>query len=146
VGKFAFAIVLLTALSGSARADELTEAPALPPVKSMSDRMLDNLTLVSNDLALHLNTVTFNIMNVTFDIRRSMAHVRIGGGDANRVRLVVDGDIFINDDYARIDAAIQLAVAGHKLSLDLPAVDMVPRSMAGETWVEVRLPLLRGNF
>jgi hypothetical protein len=48
--------------------------------------------------------------------------------------------------YARVQASLDLRLAGRDFKLDLPEFDIVPSSVSGQRGVEVRLPLLYGEF
>jgi len=137
---------LLAVLGGVARADRLTDVPEPQPTLSLSERMTRNLTLIGDEVGQHLNAMSFELLDLRFDVRKKNAQLKLAAGDDEHLSLRVDSDIQFQSGYARVRAKIDLHVVGQRLSLELPEFDMVPRSYAGERYVEVRLPLIQHSF
>jgi hypothetical protein len=143
------ALVLVGSLAGSARAQEPTQPGELPPPPahlSMSYQLKEHLTLYSNELGMHLSNLSFNLVNLRFDAHTQRARLRLGGEVGKQLSLRIDGDVHFQRGLARVRTRVELGVVGRQLKFELPDFEMVPRSFAGERWVEVRLPLLEGTF
>jgi hypothetical protein len=113
---------------------------------SLEDQITDRLTQLGNELGRHLDLLSHDMFQLEVDGRRRRAHVRIGGGDAARLALRVDGDIQFDDINAHVHARVDLALRGHALHLELPAFEMSPVSYRGDHGVELRLPLFVQRF
>lgn len=147
---------MLAVLAGTAHADgpdaeDLADGlpfeapPAITKGRSFSDRIAEQLTLMGETVDGHLNLLTQDSLRLQIDGRSRRAHVRLAG-ETRYLSLRVSGDMHFRSGAAQVDARIDLLVAGRKLSLELPDFEVVPRSFAGERYVEVRVPLLRGSF
>jgi len=139
-------VFLLSALATSAHADRLTDIPAPPSTLTLSQRMTENLSLLGNELGEHLNALSFDVVQMRFDVRERKARLKLAAGDDEHLSLKVDSKIRFRSGYARIHARIDLHIVGQHLSLELPEFEMVPRSYQGEHYVEVRLPLFERRF
>lgn len=113
--------------------------------RTFSDRIAEQLTLLGENVDGHLNLLTQDALRLQIDGRARRARVRLAG-DTRYLSLRVSGDMHFRRGAAEVDARIDLLIGGHKLALELPDFEVVPRSYAGERYVEVRVPLLRGSF
>jgi hypothetical protein len=130
-----------------ARAEGLFERDDVPePSETLYQRIASHLTDLSDGLNLHLHTLSLDLVDMRLDFRARRVHLRLGGGDHRRFALRLDGDVMFQRSGARVHARVELALAGHRMTLQLPAFDMVPRSYEGERYVEVRVPLIEGRF
>jgi hypothetical protein len=148
-GKGLGALLLIGCLAGSARAEDPIQPGELPPPPaqlSMSHQIKEHLTLYSNELGAHLANMSFNLVNLRFDAHTQRARLRLGGEMGKQLSLRIDGDVHFQAGMARVKTRVALGFVGHQLAFELPDFEMVPRSFAGERWVEVRLPLLEGRF
>jgi hypothetical protein len=112
----------------------------------LSEQITDQLTELGNFMGEHMNALSHDVLAMTFDGRRRRAFVRIGGGDARFLEFTLASDVRFYDGRAQINARIDLTIAGNKMQLELPEMEMVPASYRGERGVEVRVPLFRRNF
>lgn len=122
--------------------------PAVPAGHGLSleDEITDRLTQLGNELCHHLDLLSHDMFQLTIDGRHRHAHVRLGGGDAERLSLRLDGDIQFDDINAHVHARLDLALRGHAVHLELPAFEMSPAEYRGDRGVEVRLPLFARQF
>lgn len=131
------------------RADRLTDVPAVPePAMDSSAKahMYAGLDLLSDELNLHLTTLTGDMVDIKFDARGKNAKLRLGGGDAETFQLSLNGDVVFHGSVARVDAKLDVSFLGEQLSLELPDFEVVPRTLDGRHYVEVRVPVLEGSF
>lgn len=113
---------------------------------SLSQQVLDELSFLGNELGTHLDTLTLELLELRFDGRRRRMQVGVGTGDSRYLSLRVSGDLHFTGGMAKVSTQVQLGLAGHKLSLELPEVEVEPTSFRGERGVMLRLPLLQGSF
>jgi hypothetical protein len=138
---------VLAMLGGTAAADgALVGEPQLGPRLSLSQQMLDKVNLWSMELGTHLNRLSLETIAWEFDVRKRRARLGFDSGESDKLSLKLDSNIVFKRGYARVKARINLGIAGEKLHIELPEVDVVPRSYDGQRYVEIRLPLLRGSF
>lgn len=118
------------------------------PRLKLSEQITDELTELGNLLGAHLDVLSSDMLGVRFDGRRRLARVRLGGADRGERLLTLRfaGDVHFTAGVARIQARLDLGVAGHVMQLELPDVEMAPASYRGERGVEVRLPLFRRSW
>ncbi|MDQ3341372.1 MAG: hypothetical protein M4D80_39965 [Myxococcota bacterium] len=112
----------------------------------LSDQITDQLTELGNLMGQHMNALSHDVLAMSFDGRRRRAFVRIGGGDARFLEFTLASDVRFYDGKAQINARIDLTIAGNRMHLELPEMEMVPASYRGERGVEVRVPLFRRHF
>ena len=112
----------------------------------LSDQITDQLTELGNFMGEHMTVLSHDVLSMSFDGRRRRAYFRVGGGDARFLELKLASDVLFSDGRARINARIDLSIAGHGMHLELPEMEMVPASYRGERGVEVRLPLFKRSF
>ena len=149
-----FLIVLAFAgiLTGSARADDEREISTLKIVK-------DQLGVFANDIALKLDVFSFDDsatqrafadedygLAFDMDIRRRRASINVGIGDENAFALHLDARLRLVGGAPRLRARLDLGLAGHRLTLQLPDVQIRPRWYQGEMYMEYSVPLLEGRF
>jgi hypothetical protein len=139
------AIVWVCGAARVARADQLTELPVVPDAPSYSARIKENLSMMSLELNQHLGKLSGSIVGLKLDVADRTGEFHLGGGD-ERFGLRLDSDIKFERGYATFSATLDLAINGETYQLELPDFDMVPRSLEGERFVEVRLPLIKGEF
>ena len=142
-------VALFAALMGVstvAHADRVTDIPEVAPRLSLSKRITKNLTLLSHDLNSHLSNLSFEVIEMRFDLGQRTAELKLDVDAGDGLGLRVDSDIKFRSGYARVKAKIDLRVIGENISLDLPEFDMVPRTYAGRSFVELRLPLFEREF
>lgn len=112
----------------------------------LSDQITDQLTELGNFMGEHMNVLSHDVLAMTFDGRRRRAFLRVGGGDERFLSFNVASDVQFADGKAQINARIDLTVAGTRMQLQLPEMEMVPASYRGERGVELRVPLFRRSF
>lgn len=148
--KWLLAVTLIPALGGMAAADDLAdeflEAPEIGPAPGLAARLSDGLSELSNELGLHLATLSADMINMHVDVRQRSARLRLGGGKSERFLLRLDGDMEFARGGTRVKAKLDISLVGHHLSIPLPDFDVVPRSMEGKRYLELRLPLIEGQF
>ena len=89
---------------------------------------------------LRLDNVEFRL-----DRRSRRANLSLhGGGDQLSVRL--DSVLGYARGAATIDTRLELAVGGRHLTIDLPVLELAPRSYRGESYLELRVPIIRRPF
>ena len=156
--KWLLAVVLVLVFCGTAAAgdivdqptggqdDALLEEPEIGPRASMSEQITNKLTLFSHEVGLHLAALSADMIGMEVDVGERTAHLRFGGNYSSHVLLRLDSDVVFASGRARVKARLDLGIIGHRLSLALPEVDVVPRSVAGTRYLELRLPLFEGHF
>jgi hypothetical protein len=140
-------LALLPALYGEAQADRLLDPPHIQPPPSMRERIIDAMTVLAEHMEHHLDTLSFDQIKLSLDPRSRTGRLRIGGdvlGESLHFKL--RSGIRFQHGYARFNAKIDLGLGLHRLSFKIPTFDVVPRSHGGRTYVELRVPLIRGRF
>lgn len=79
------------------------------------------------------------------DVKKKRARFRLAGGDTSKLSLRISGDLVLGK-RPRLDASLLLTVAGRQLALNLPEVELVPRTHAGQLYLEYIFPVLKGSF
>ena len=138
--------VVLGLASANARADRLFEAPKLAPAPKLSKRIQLNLNDYGNDIGLELGQLTLGLVQMRFDIEQRDARFHVGGGNAESFQLRLDSHVMVRKSQARVQARIDLAVAGYGFALELPEFDMSTESVSGERAVAFSIPFLEGSF
>lgn len=141
----------MAALGGVAGGDPLIEplGGALeppPPPRSTRQKVEENLTELADEFGNHLSRLSFDMLDLRFDARSRQARLRLDAGDRDNLRLKLDSDVKFRGGYARVHARVDLRLAGRDFTLDLPEFDVVPASVSGQRGVELRLPILYGEF
>jgi hypothetical protein len=143
MNKGIIAAALLCAFSASAGADSVIEAPEVPDALPLTHRIEANLSLMSLELNSHLNRLSMDLMHVRFNARERRARFRLGSHGAS-FGLKLDSDIKFQGGYARIQATLDLKIAGDAYRLELPEIDYVPKSLDGDYLI--RWPIIKGTF
>jgi hypothetical protein len=116
-------------------------ASSPPHARADGPDITQKLNDFSNDFGGHLRDLTFDAIDLRFDLRDNRARVRV-----HVPLLVLDGDVKWVDGVARVDARIDFKVGTHELNFALPTFELVPQDWEGQRWVEVRVPLISGRF
>jgi hypothetical protein len=139
-------------MMSAARADEHSLYDRLWPQVpdghqlTLSQQITDQLTELGNQLGHHLDLLSNDILQLTFDGRKRRAYVRLGAGDVHYLTFRLASDVYFTDGRAQITTQLDLGIAGRTLHLELPDFEMVPAEYRGDRGVEVRLPLFKRNF
>ncbi len=112
----------------------------------LSEIIVDQLTELGNQLGYHLDVLTMDVIALRVDGKRRRMSLGVGAGEASYLSLHFASDFHFVDGVARVSAHINLGIAGKRLDLQLPEVELVPASYKGERGVEVRLPIVSGRF
>lgn len=140
-------VLLVPVLCRMAAADELLDEPEIGPSPTMTARLTEKLTLFSNEVGLHLSALSANMVDLQVDVSARTAHLRLGGDYDGRLLLRVDSDVkFRRGGVARVKAKLDLGLSGRRLSFTLPDFDVVPRTLDGKHYLELRLPIFEGHF
>ena len=113
---------------------------------TMDQRITDHLTDLGNAVGRHLDLLTDDLVRLRVDGRANRASLRVGGGDARYLSLHLATDWHFVGDVAEVYARLQIGVAGHKLDLALPEVELSSDSYRGQQGVVVDVPLLQRRF
>jgi hypothetical protein len=113
---------------------------------SLSQRMRANLSEISTELVNNLGELALGLLDTKIDILGKRASVGLGGGDPEAFRLRIDSDVLFKGKRARINARVDVAVAGKRFEFDLPEFDMSSSKVAGQQAIQVSLPLLQTRF
>ncbi len=149
--RWALGVVCASALcagvlcAGTAYADKLTELPEPVARVSLKDRVTRNLTLMSNEMGLHVKTLTGEMIDMTFDVRGRKARLKLNAGSESLL-LNLDSKIVMRGKIARVSTTLDLSLFGESLTLDLPDFELVPQSWQGQRWIEFRVPIIEGRF
>lgn len=143
-------VVVVFALALAARpalADQsLVEAPKAGPRLSLSKRLKSNISTLSTDLAQQLGQLALGLVEMRFDLVAKRAKVGLGGGDPDTFRLRIDSDVIVRGKAARVQARVDLAVAGARLAFSVPEFDMSSSSVDGKQAIQLSVPLLETRF
>lgn len=137
-------------LLSAANDPELLERrwPALPAEhgESEDDVMIDHLSDLGNRLATRMTSLSDQMIGLHVDGRGQRARLRVGTGTGHYLAFKLDSDWYFSDGKARINAHIQLGLAGHELNVQLPAMEMEPTSYHGDDGVMLKLPLFERRW
>jgi hypothetical protein len=122
------------------------ERPTLAPRLKLSVAIKANLNQYSNLAAMQLGDLTMGMLDMPFDLQNKRARVNLGGGDPGSFRLHVDSDVLIGKGRARIQAHVDLAIAGYRWEIEVPDVDLDTENVSGERAVMLTLPFVEGKF
>ncbi len=131
--------------AGTAYADKLTELPEPVARVSLKDRVTKNLTLMSNEMGLHMKNLTGDMVDMTFDVKARKARLKLNAGSES-LSLNLDSKVVMHGKIARVSTTLDLGLFGDTLSLDLPDFELVPQSWQGQRWVEFRVSIIEGRF
>lgn len=94
-----------------------------------------------------LTTPHLRLDNIEFRVDRGARRANLslhGGGDRVSVRL--DSVLGYARGAATIDTRLDVAIGDRHLAIDLPVLELAPRSYRGESYLELRVPLFRRPF
>ena len=147
--RWALGLVCAAALCGgtsrAAHADKLELPEPVAKGQPLKDRVTKNLTLMSNEMGLHVKNLTGEMIDMSFDVQARKARVKLNAGSGD-LALNVDSKLVMRGKVARVSTTLDLTFLGDNLTLDLPDFEMVPQSWQGQQWVEFRLPIIEGAF
>jgi hypothetical protein len=86
------------------------------------------------------------MIGLNVDGRAQRARLRVGTGTGHYLAFKLDSDWYFADGKARINAHVQLGLAGHEVSVQLPAMEMEQTSYRGNDGVILNLPLLERRW
>lgn len=144
--------VLLASTSVAAADDHALYEQLWPEVPTstrltMSQQITDQLTELGNTVGHHMNVLSNEMLMMQFDGRRRRAHVRLGINSLNdHLTFSFAGDVHFTQGVARVQATLDVGIAGHVVSLEIPDFEMAPASYRGERGVEIRVPLYKRTF
>src|SRR5262249_1727671 len=120
----------------------------VPPSQrlKLSQQITDHLTELGNFIGTQMNVLSDDMLGLTFDGRRSRARLRFGTGEGHYLRFTVDSDWHFTQGKARVAAKLALGIGDHQWHVELPDMEMLPASYAGERGVEIRLPLFERRW
>ncbi len=140
----------LCATAGEAVAEKesnhLLAKPLIAPRLKLSAAVKANLNQYSNEAAFQLGEMTMGMLDMRFDLQKKRARVNFGGGDPESFRLHIDSDVIIGKGRARVQARVDLAIAGIRWQVEVPDVDLDTENVSGERAVMLTLPLIEGAF
>lgn len=116
-------------------------ATTAPRPQTIGEEFDARLTRLETQIA----TLELDAIELRFDKRTRHAHLLVRG-DTSLVSFRLSSDISLRRGAAAIDARLEVAVAGHRLAIALPDVELAPRSYLGERYLEVRVPFVRRTF
>jgi hypothetical protein len=143
---WALGVVVVAALATRSRADRLTDPPDTGPTITLEQRLTRNFTLLSNEMGLHLRNLSGEVIDMKFDLGGRRAKINLGGGDGGHLRLRLHSSVIMHGKIARIATKVDLALFGKPLQLELPEFEIVPQTLDGRSWVELRVPIVEGRF
>ena len=123
----------------------LAGAPRAEAERPVGEQLLDIAHLWSNEIGTGVGAMTFDLVELSFDVRKGVTRLSIGGG-SDDLALRIDSDIRMLNGWARVKAHCDLSFAGSKLSFDLPEFDVTSHTIYGERAVVVRVPIFEGKF
>lgn len=124
----------------------MLESPTIGPRLKLSVAVKANLNQYSNLVAMELGEMTMGLLDMRFDLQNKRGRLNFGGGDPESFRLHVDSDVLIGKGKARIQARVDLAIAGIRWEIEIPDVDLDTESVSGERAVMLTLPVVEGKF
>jgi hypothetical protein len=122
--------------------------PALPAdhAESEEDVMIDHLSELGNVVGKNMTFLSDQMIGLHVDGRAQRARLRVGTGNGHYLAFKLDSDWYFSDGKARINAHVQLGLAGHELNVQLPAMEMEQTSYHGDDGVLLRLPLFERRW
>jgi hypothetical protein len=142
------ALVLIAATTASAEDDLAKRWPSVPKdtLPPLEDVMIDNLSDIGNRFGDHLDELSHDLIGLHVDGRGQRARLRVGGGNPHYLTFKLDSDWLFSEGKARVNAHLELGLAGHVLDLKLPAMDLSQDNYHGVQLVQVNVPLLERRF
>jgi hypothetical protein len=147
VGRSLIAAVVLLAVAGEARADELAfhEPPEIPRARPMRQQLAEAFDDIGATLDEHLGILTNDVLDLELDTLHKRGRVRIRG-ETSRAAVDLDSDIQWRKGGAHVSARIALRLGDHEVEIEIPEFEVRPTTVDGERGVEVRVPLITGTF
>lgn len=120
------------------------------PVKgglTVGEQLTLQLTEFGNTVGYHLDTLSAGEVGLRVDGKARRARVRLGSGQHERYLVFrIDANAHFAQGVARVQARLQLGVAGYVIALELPDFEMAPAEYRGHRGVEIRVPLFKRSF
>ena len=144
--------MLVLAMTSVASADDLALYerlwPTVPTARqlTLAQQLTDSLTELGNTLGYHLDMLSADMLALRFDGRHRRARVKFGMVDSEYVTFKFDSLVQFSDGMARIQAHLDLGIAGHILHVDMPDMEMLPTEYHGERGIQLRVPLYQRYF
>ena len=145
-------LVVMMSMTSVARADDIALYermwPSIPTTRqlTLSQQLTDSLTELGNTLGYHLDLLSNDMLALRFDGRHKRARVKFGVIDSDYVTFKFDSVVHFTAGMARIQARLDVGIAGHVMHVDLPDMEMLPAEYHGERGVELRVPLYQHYF
>lgn len=142
---------LLCALASPASADDddyvgMTDIGDLDPIRpKVSEQIADSVTELGQEIDAHLGALSAGVVTLRFDGRSRQIHLGFDL-EGDNASFKFRSDVHVRGGVARVDARIDLRLVGRHVHVELPDVEVIPRSYEGDRYVEVRIPLLTGHF
>ena len=92
--------------------NHLLISPTFGPRLKLSAAVKANVNQYTNQAAFELGEMTMGILDMRFDLQTKRGRVNFGGGDPGLFRLHIDSDVLIGKGKARVQAKVDLAIAG----------------------------------
>lgn len=119
----------------------MAAAGATPRPQTIGEQFDAHLTRLETQIA----TLELDAIELRFDKRARRARLLLHG-ESSLLSFRLSSDISLRRGAAAFDARLEVAVAGHRLAIALPDVELAPRSYLGERYLEVRVPFVRRTF
>src|SRR5688572_6319461 len=120
-------------------------APAARADRPVGEQLLAIAHVWSNEIELGVRDLTFELVELDFDVRTGVTRLSIGGGGSD-LALRIDSDIRMLNGWARVKARCDFSLAGNRLRFDLPDFELTSHTIYGERAVVVRVPIFEGKF
>ena len=122
--------------------------PTLPRYHEteLSDQLADHLSEIGNMVGDSMDLLSHDVFKIHVNGRAQRARMRLGGGNPRYLEFRVDSDWHFAEGKARVAARVELALAGHQIDVQLPAMDLSTDNYHGESMVQVNVPLLERHF
>lgn len=140
MNRLAAAMLLVAALATPASADDDAIFRGIT-----AEKVAEGVTELGDEIDAHLGALSAGVVSLKFDGRSRQIHLGFDLEGEN-ASFKFRSDVVVRGGVARIDARIDLRLVGRHVHVELPDVEVVPRSYDGDRYVEVRLPLLTGRF
>lgn len=140
------AIAMVLAIPSTAAADQLTEPIVVPRMPSTRDYVMDGLTIMSDTFARQLNKLSFDLVKLHFDPRSKKGFLKFHGELSPELYLAIHSDVKVMGRVTRLKTHLFVGLLGQDMHLELPEIDLVPRSDLGRQYVELRLPIFYRRF
>jgi hypothetical protein len=141
VNRIAVALLLVAALATPASADG--DDAIFRGITA--EKVAEGVTELGDEIDAHLGALSAGVVSLRFDGRSREIHLGFDL-EGDNASFKFRSDVVVKGGVAHIDARIDLRLVGRHVHVELPDVEVVPRSYGGDRYVEVRLPLLTGRF